>query len=136
MANSLTERIINHMLDGSGTEIHVAMDDERIYCEGRALAANLAKILQEKFRINTLVSKETEIQSNINGPIKVFPVLIGNSKSNSLVIKTKDPVLAIGIGGILQNKGVHHRGIKVMPITNGRRRSGRRSRTRICGAIK
>ncbi|TRZ80279.1 hypothetical protein D4R86_04560 [bacterium] len=127
MAIPLIERIANCILKNGGTEIHVAMDDERIYCEGETFAVNLANILAEKFRINTLVGKETEIPNNVNELIKVFPVSIGNPKNNHLVIRTKDMVLAIGIGGILQNPKIHHRGIKVMPITNGRRRSGRRN---------
>jgi hypothetical protein len=118
---------IEHMLKGEGTEIHVAMDNERaIYCEGKTFAASLAKILYDKFGINTLVGKETEIKSNVNGPIKVFPVVINNTKSNCLIIKTQDTLSALGIEIMLKDSKIHHRGIKIMSISNGRRKSGRR----------
>jgi len=116
------------MLEGKGAEIHIAMDRERaIYCEGETRAINLAKILFDKFGTNALVQKETEISSKVNGPIKVFPVMIGSAEGNSLVIRTKDMVSALDIEVILTDSKVHHRGLKIMPISNGRRRSGRRN---------
>ena len=124
MANALIE----HMLEGKGAEIHIAMDRERaIYCEGKIRATNLAKILSNRFGANALVQKETEISSNVNGPIKVFPVIISSTEGNCLVIRTKDMVSALGIEVILTDSKVHHRGLKIMPISNGRRRSGRRN---------
>jgi len=121
--------LIEHMLKGEGTEIHVAMGSEQaIYCEGKILAVRFARILHDKFGTNTLVGKKTEIHSRVNGPIKVFPVTIGDAKNNCLVIRTRDMISALGIEVIFKDSKVHHRGIKIMPITNGRRESGRRSR--------
>ncbi len=124
MANLL----IKQMLKGEGVEIHVAMDDKQaIYCEGKILATKLAEVFSDKFGIYFLVGKETEIPSKVNGLFKVFPITIADVKSNCLVIRTQDIVSALGIKEILNDSKVHHRGLKIMPISNGRRRSGRRS---------
>ncbi len=124
----MTNSLVEQMLKGMGTEIHVAMDDEKaIYCEGENLASTFAKILHDSFGVNTLVGKETKINSNANGPIKVFPIAINDVKSNCLVIRTRDTLSALGIREILSDSKVHHRGLKIMPISNGRRKGGRRS---------